>query len=39
MQLDSEDPTTYLTQALTHPQLPEELKPYYEAFQRFYDGK
>lgn len=33
------DPQTYLTQALSNPHLPQELKPFYEAFQRFYDNK
>ncbi|GAA5915253.1 hypothetical protein JCM6882_003384 [Rhodosporidiobolus microsporus] len=36
MQVDRPDPETYLTQALTSPQLPQELRPFYEAFQRFY---
>lgn len=38
MDVDS-DPATYLTQVLTSSNLPQELKPYYEAFQRFYTHK
>ncbi|KAL8278243.1 hypothetical protein RQP46_009416 [Phenoliferia psychrophenolica] len=33
------DPATYLAQALTTPGLPAELKPFYEAFSRFYENK
>lgn len=39
MQVDRPDPQTYLAQALTSPQLPEELKPFYQAFERFYSNK
>jgi 26S proteasome regulatory subunit N9 len=38
MDVDS-DPSTYLAQALTNPNLPQELKPFYEAFERFYSHK
>ncbi|KAK4051391.1 hypothetical protein OIV83_002875 [Microbotryomycetes sp. JL201] len=38
MDVDS-DPQTYLAQALSSNSLPAELKPYYEAFQRFYSHK
>ncbi|KAK4057286.1 DNA topoisomerase 1 [Microbotryomycetes sp. JL221] len=38
MDVDS-DPETYLTQALTSNDLSPELKPYYEAFHRFYINK
>ncbi|GAA5866077.1 hypothetical protein JCM3774_000018 [Rhodotorula dairenensis] len=33
------DPETYLAQALTSPHLPAELKPFYEAFDRFYRNR
>ncbi|KAK4704781.1 26S proteasome regulatory subunit N9, partial [Phenoliferia sp. Uapishka_3] len=33
------DPVTYLATALSSPGLPSELKPFYEAFSRFYDNK
>ena len=39
MQVDRPDPQTYLAQALTSPQLPEELKPFYQAFERFHTNK
>ncbi|GAA5840507.1 hypothetical protein JCM11251_007606 [Rhodosporidiobolus azoricus] len=39
MQVDRPDPETYLTQALTSPQLPQELRPFYEAFQRFHANR
>lgn len=32
-------PSEYLTQSLTNPSLPQELKPYYTTFQRLYDGR
>ncbi|KAM0789232.1 hypothetical protein ACM66B_000075 [Microbotryomycetes sp. NB124-2] len=38
MDVDS-DPATYLAQALSSNNLPSELKPYYEAFHRFYSHK
>ncbi|BGO95186.1 hypothetical protein NBRC10512_000969 [Rhodotorula toruloides] len=42
MQVDSHsrsDPQMYLTQALTSPQLPDELKPFYQAFERFWSNR
>ncbi|GAA6044386.1 hypothetical protein JCM8097_002080, partial [Rhodosporidiobolus ruineniae] len=39
MEVDRPDPETYLTQALTSPQLPQELKPFYQAFQRFHANR
>ncbi|GAA5860925.1 hypothetical protein JCM8547_003890 [Rhodosporidiobolus lusitaniae] len=39
MQVDRPDPETYLAQALSSPQLPQELRPFYEAFQRFYQNR
>ncbi|GAA6001587.1 proteasome regulatory particle lid subunit RPN9 [Rhodotorula paludigena] len=39
MQVDRADPQTYLAQALTSPQLPDELKPFYHAFERFYANR
>ncbi|POY72842.1 hypothetical protein BMF94_4097 [Rhodotorula taiwanensis] len=33
------DPETYLAQALTSPHLPSELKPFYEAFDRFWRNR
>ncbi|GAA5962949.1 hypothetical protein JCM21900_005354 [Sporobolomyces salmonicolor] len=39
MQVDRPDPQVYLAQALTSAQLPEELKPFYEAFERFYSHR
>jgi hypothetical protein len=33
------DPSTYLAQAMTNPHLPQELKPFYEAFERFYNHR
>ncbi|ORY57988.1 hypothetical protein BCR35DRAFT_309515 [Leucosporidium creatinivorum] len=38
MDVDS-DPSTYLAQALSNPNLPQELQPFYEAFERFYSHK
>ncbi|GAA5940355.1 hypothetical protein JCM1841_003918 [Sporobolomyces salmonicolor] len=39
MQVDRPDPQVYLAQALTSAQLPEELKPFYQAFERFYSHR
>ncbi|GAA6024041.1 hypothetical protein JCM10207_004499 [Rhodosporidiobolus poonsookiae] len=39
MDVDRPDPQTYLAQALTSPQLPADLKPFFEALQRFYDNR
>ncbi|BGP03135.1 26S proteasome regulatory subunit [Rhodotorula toruloides] len=42
MQVDSHsraDPQTYIAQALTSPQLPDELKPFYQAFERFWSNR
>ncbi|BGP35035.1 26S proteasome regulatory subunit [Rhodotorula toruloides] len=42
MQVDSHsrsDPQTYLGQALTSPQLPDEFKPFYQAFERFWSNR
>lgn len=33
------DPQTYLAKSLTNPSLPTELKPFYEAFDKFYQHK
>lgn len=38
-QQQQRDPETYLAQALTSPHLPSELKPFYEAFDRFYRNR
>ncbi|BGP19739.1 hypothetical protein JCM10213_004387 [Rhodosporidiobolus nylandii] len=41
MQVDQKtaDPEAYLAQALSSPQLPGELRPFYEAFSRFYSNR
>ncbi|GAA5900747.1 hypothetical protein JCM8208_004601 [Rhodotorula glutinis] len=39
MQVDRPEPQVYLAQALSSPQLPEELKPFYQAFERFHTNK
>ncbi|BGP27334.1 26S proteasome regulatory subunit [Rhodotorula toruloides] len=42
MQIDSHsrtDPQTYIAQALTSPQLPDEFKPFYQAFERFWSNR
>ncbi|GAA5903074.1 proteasome regulatory particle lid subunit RPN9 [Sporobolomyces salmoneus] len=39
MELDRPEPQVYLAQALSSPQLPQELKPFYQAFERFYSNR
>ncbi|GAA5987510.1 hypothetical protein JCM5350_003109 [Sporobolomyces pararoseus] len=39
MQVDRPEPQVYLAQALSSPQLPQELKPFYQAFERFYSNR
>ncbi|GAA5931010.1 PCI domain-containing protein [Sporobolomyces koalae] len=39
MQVDRPEPQVYLSQALSSPQLPQELKPFYQAFERFYSNR
>lgn len=38
-QQQQRDPETYLAQALTSPHLPKELRPFYEAFDRFWRNR
>ncbi len=38
MEVDA-SPSEFLTQQLTNPSLPQELKPYYTSFQRLCDGR
>ncbi|SCZ89428.1 BZ3500_MvSof-1268-A1-R1_Chr9g10407 [Microbotryum saponariae] len=39
MDVDQSDASVYLTRQLSSPSLPHELKPFYEAFERFYNNK
>ncbi|GAA5838152.1 hypothetical protein JCM3766R1_001841 [Sporobolomyces carnicolor] len=39
MQVDRPEPQVYLAQALSSPQLPQDLKPFYQAFERFYSNR
>lgn len=39
MQLDTLDPQTYLATTLTRPDLPIELKPFFERFQVLWEAK
>ncbi|SGY14197.1 BQ5605_C010g06097 [Microbotryum silenes-dioicae] len=39
MDVDQSDASVYLTRQLSSPSLPHELKPFYQAFERFYNNK